>query len=87
MKIAQETWKGAHASTGKHLFHGVTKGTPLKALIGTDCHDNETCFGRPFPMFPEWIRLFIKKDPYFDPSTITTQREYEKIFHGIGSGI
>lgn len=81
VKIAQETWKGAHSSTGKQLFHGVTKGTPLNILVGTGCHDNGTCFGRPFPMSPEWIRLFIKKDPDFDPSTITTQREYEKIFH------
>ncbi len=81
VKIAEETWKGAHSSTGKFLFHGLTQGTPFNVLAGTYCHDNGTCSGFPFPMAPEWISLFIKKDANFDASTITTLREYEKIFH------
>jgi hypothetical protein len=86
VKIAEETWKGAHSSTGKQLFHGLKRGTPLNVLAGTDCYDNGTCYGRPFPMAPEWISLFIKKDPNFDPSTITTERQYEKIFHASVQG-
>jgi hypothetical protein len=81
VKVAEEIWKGAHSSSGKQLFHGLTRGTPFDVLAGTDRYDNGTCYGRPFPMAPEWISLFIKKDPNFDPSTITTEREYEKIFH------
>jgi hypothetical protein len=81
VKIAEETWKGARSSTGKQLFHGLTKGTEFTLLAGTDCHNNGKCSGRPFPISLEWISLFIKKDANFDASTITTQREYEKIFH------
>ncbi|KAE9369106.1 tannase and feruloyl esterase [Stipitochalara longipes BDJ] len=79
--VAEETWKGATSATGKHLHPGLTKGTPFRVLAGTKCHDNGTCFGTPFPMAPEWISYFIKKDPDFDATTITTQKEWDKIFH------
>jgi Tannase and feruloyl esterase len=81
VEIAEETWKGAHSATGKSLYPGLTKGTPFQVLAGTKCHDNGTCHGTPFGMAPEWIKYFIKKDPDFDASKVTTQKEYERIFH------
>ena len=81
VEVAEETWKGATSSTGKPLYPGLTKGTPFQVLANTNCHENGTCHGTPFPLAPEWISYFIKKDPDFDASTITTQKEFDKMFH------
>jgi Tannase and feruloyl esterase len=79
--VAEETWKGATSATGKSQYPGLTKGTPFQVLAGTMHHDNGTCSGTPFKMAPEWVSYFIKKDPDFDARTITTQKEWDKIFH------
>jgi hypothetical protein len=81
VEVAEETWKGPRSSTEKPLYPGLTKGTPFQVLANTKCHENGTCHGTPFPMAPEWISYFIKKDPDFDVSTITTQKEFDKTFH------
>jgi feruloyl esterase len=81
VEVAEVTWKGATTATGKSLYPGLTKGTPFQVLAGMKRHDNGTCSRIPFRVAPQWVSYFIKKDPDFDASTITTQKEWDKIFH------
>ncbi|KAH6629574.1 Tannase/feruloyl esterase [Boeremia exigua] len=83
-EIVNSTWKGATDAEGTLQWPGLTPGSPLYAVAGTTCDANgHNCTGSPFHVSTDWHRLFIHKDPSFDPYNYT-QTEWDAAFHASG---
>lgn len=63
----------------------------LPTILNTTCISNPSscnntttpttnCTGNPFAIFPDWIRIFLRRDPAFDPNTLT-HPEYDRLVH------
>ena len=53
----------------------------MDAIAGTTCEANgSNCTGSPFAVTTDWHRLFIQKDPNFDPYNYT-QAGWDAAFH------
>lgn len=78
--IASTTWKGATNADGEPQFPGIAPGSPLSGIAATMCDAGGNCTGAPFVIASEWHRLFIQKDPAFDPLDYT-HAGWDKAFH------
>jgi hypothetical protein len=92
--IANLTWTGPRKPNGDFLlWHGVNYQARLTGsgaqfgttsdlgYASTSCSANGTCVGRPTGLGEAWLRLFVKKDPTWDYSRITSVEEYATLFH------
>ncbi|KAJ8117004.1 hypothetical protein OPT61_g1688 [Boeremia exigua] len=80
-EIVKSIWKGATDAEGKAQWPILSPGSSLSAMAGTKCDSSgHNCTGAPFPVADEWHRLFVKKDPTFDPYNYT-QAEWDAAFH------
>ncbi|KAM6519210.1 hypothetical protein FALCPG4_012857 [Fusarium falciforme] len=78
-EVLKAMFQGPNDGEGNSLFPGSTPGTTAGALAGTVCKDGK-CEGAPFSVATDWIRLLVKKDPSFDPKTLTYEK-YSRLFH------
>ena len=79
--IANATWTGSVSAKGKLQWPGITPGTSLSARANTTCDDyGRNCTGLPFTVSTDWLRLFVEKDPTFDPYSYT-HVEWDRAVH------
>ncbi|KAI1498936.1 Tannase/feruloyl esterase [Biscogniauxia marginata] len=82
VEIVKAMLRGPTDPEGEQLFPGTTHGTAATGFVATAntlCADGQCTGGVPFPIAIDWIRLLVKKDPSFDPSTLTHE-QYAQIF-------
>jgi hypothetical protein len=90
--IANLTWTGPRKANGEFLYYGldhqsllagngdpVTNGALGSAM--TSCSSNGTCVGKPAQLGESWLKFFVKKDPNWDYTKITSVEEYTRLFH------
>lgn len=90
--IVSGVWNGA-VSTNGSLLGGPLKGGPLNkdavlqsltlpTLLNPICSTSNStnCAGISFTISPDWIRIFLEKDPDFDPTKIT-HSQYDRFLH------
>ncbi|MGW1468219.1 DUF6351 family protein [Streptomyces sp. NPDC002308] len=88
--VVRKIWDGPRTASGKKLWSGVPVGADLSGLAATTEPDADgNVAGAPFPVPEAWVKVWLKKQPSFDVSTITygqftqlfqqSQAEYDKI--------
>jgi hypothetical protein len=73
--IVRKIWEGPKTPTGGFLWYGLPKDAPFDSLAATIPATNGTGtarVGSPFFVADTWTRYFVKADPAFDLSTLTT---------------
>jgi hypothetical protein len=76
-EVVRKIWDGPRTSDGERLWYGLTKGTLLSNL--TTPGPDGTMRPATFPIADSWVRYFLKQDPEFDASALTTE-EFEELF-------
>ncbi|KAH8904028.1 feruloyl esterase B [Coniochaeta sp. PMI_546] len=79
--IVRKIWEGPKTPSGSSLWYGLPKDAPFDSLAATvptpsTTTNNTTAtarIGSPFFIADTWTRYFVKANPAFDPSTLTTQ--------------
>ncbi|THY31333.1 tannase and feruloyl esterase [Aureobasidium pullulans] len=87
--IAQAAWTGPINADGKASWFGVNYDAILRSAADAIVTRNDSTKGRNPTIPEEWISLFVKKDPSYDPANMTdaeffsvlkaSQREYDSI--------
>ncbi|KAI4660213.1 uncharacterized protein J4E79_006018 [Alternaria viburni] len=90
--IANATWEGPRGPDGEFIWYGVDyasdltgsdgmDGTPFRvALATTTCNANGTCTGSPSGLGENWLKFFVKKDPEWNYTQISSVEEYTRMF-------
>jgi len=90
--IANATWEGPRGPDGEFIWYGVDlasdlsgndgrDGAPFRAgLAATECNANGTCTGAPVFLGEAWLKFFVKKDPEWDYTQISSAAEYLRLF-------
>lgn len=89
--IANATWEGPRGPDGEFLWYGVdfasdlsgsdgTNGPYSLALAATTCNANGTCTGAPASLGEAWLKFFVKKDPEWNYTLISSVEEYTRLF-------
>ena len=66
--IIRKAWDGPRREDGGPLWYGLTRGTPLGALLGSRGTPLEPQI---FGFANDWLRYFLTQDPKFDWKTVT----------------
>jgi feruloyl esterase len=66
--VVRRIWEGPRTLDGKFLWYGLTRGTRLTDLAGTE---GDPLHGVPFDVSFEWIRYFLLNDPHYDIKSLT----------------
>lgn len=66
--VIRQIWEGPRGHDGRFLWHGLTRGTNLFALAGTE---GSPLRGKPFGIPVDWLRYFLVMDPKWDWTTLT----------------
>ncbi|KAL0939892.1 tannase and feruloyl esterase [Colletotrichum truncatum] len=79
VEVVKKVMRGLEDEEGKVMFPGYVPGAPFTgmfALMNSVCEgeDRGKCKGIPFNVGEAWIRLFVFKDPTFDPTSVTLQQ-------------
>lgn len=80
--VAAAAWNGARRADGSVLWHTLGHQANLTqdgGLARTVCSSNGTCIAEAGFLLTTAIRLFVKKDPDFDVTSMS-RREYEQVF-------
>ena len=84
--IANATWSGPVTVGGEPISFGVNVGADISGTVTyqgpamTSCTTNGTCVGVPNALGPQWLKLFIAKNPDFILGNIT-HRQFENMIH------
>jgi len=90
--IANATWEGPRGPDGEFLWYGVDRSSDLTgsdgsdgapyqlAIASTTCNANGTCTGAPAGLGEAWLQLFVKKDPEWNYTQISSIEEYTRLF-------
>jgi hypothetical protein len=78
--IIEAFGEGPHTTQGSFLWYGLNPDASFAGLPNTTCSANGTCYGALFEIANHWIRLFIEKDPAFNPASMSFH-EYEVVIH------
>ncbi|KFY13078.1 hypothetical protein V491_06530 [Pseudogymnoascus sp. VKM F-3775] len=72
--IVKKIWAGPKDAQGKQLWDGLTMGAPLTSLADTTPISGTSgpLKGAPFFVSDTWIRYYLKTDPNFNTSTISS---------------
>ncbi|KAK1479155.1 tannase and feruloyl esterase [Colletotrichum tamarilloi] len=79
VEVVEEVVGGVLDEEGREMFPSYVPGTQfagLLAMMNSVCKDEmdrTRCAGVPFSVTDEWIRLFIEKDPAFDPASMSRE--------------
>lgn len=66
--VIRKIWEGPRGLGGRVLWHGLTRGSNLFALAGTE---GTPLVGKPFGVAHEWLKFFLVQNPNWDAATIT----------------
>lgn len=81
--IVSDTWSGPHEENGKPLWYGLLRGAAVaggtQTIGDSTCTENGTCTATPNYLAVNWIIYWIKKNPAFDPTSLTFD-QYIKVF-------
>ncbi len=75
--VIRKIWEGPRGHGGRFLWHGLTRGSNLFALAGTD---GTPLAGKPFGVAHEWLKFFLVQNPQWDWTTIT-RGEFELLMN------
>ncbi|KAB2108010.1 putative feruloyl esterase [Alternaria gaisen] len=90
--IANATWEGPRGPSGEFIWYGVDlasdltgsdglDGAPFRtALAATTCNANGICTGAPVFLGEAWLKFFVKKDPEWSYTQISSVEEYMRLF-------
>ncbi|WP_033216234.1 DUF6351 family protein [Kitasatospora phosalacinea] len=73
-EVVRRIWDGPRTAAGRKLWSGVPVGADLSALAGTTTDAAGNPVGQPFPVPAAWVSTWLKKQPGFDVSTVTTDQ-------------
>jgi hypothetical protein len=90
--IANLTWTGPRKANGDFLYYGLDYQTLLAGRgdpatggalgsVMTTCDSNGTCVGKSAQLGDLWLKFFVKKDPNWDITKITSVEEFQRLFH------
>lgn len=91
--IANLTWTGPRKANGEFLWYGVdyqarltgadapTGTTSDLGYASTTCSANGTCVGAPTGLGEGWLQYFVRKDPEWNYTLISSVDEYANMFH------
>jgi hypothetical protein len=74
-EVVRRIWQGPRSRKGEFIWHGLTRGTNLAPLAGTE---GSPLRGRPFGITMDYIRFFLKQEPEWDWTTLT-RAEFEQL--------
>ena len=66
--VIQKIWEEPTTKKGQFMWYGLLPGTDFTALSGTI---GDPLSGNPFLISVEWVRYFLKSDPYWQGTPIT----------------
>ena len=69
--VIRNIWDGPIID-GKKLWHGMTIGSELSILAGSQ-EVNETTVGVPFFVADAWVRYYVKEDTNYDMRSIDSE--------------
>ena len=75
--VVRQIWEGARGQGGRFLWHGMTRGTDLSALAGTE---GSPLRGKPFGVALDWVKYFLVQDPQWDWTTLS-RGEFELLWN------
>ncbi|MCB1123242.1 MAG: tannase/feruloyl esterase family alpha/beta hydrolase [Verrucomicrobiae bacterium] len=75
--VLRQIWQGARGHDGRFLWYGMTRGTNLSDVAGTE---GTPLRGKPFRIPLDWFRYFLVQDPDWDSSTMT-KNEFELLWN------
>jgi feruloyl esterase len=75
-EVMRKIWQGPRTRKGEFLWYGLTPSTDLTALAGTE---GTPLRGRPFSIAMDYFRYYLKQDPNWDASTLTSA-ELEQLY-------
>jgi hypothetical protein len=67
-EVVRKIWEGPRSRKGEFLWYGLTRGTDLAPLAGTEGSPPR---GRPFGITMDYFRFFLKQDPDWDWTSLT----------------
>lgn len=83
-EVANAMWRmDARNADGSFMWYLTgyeARMTGFGGLADTVCQADGTCAGNPLSVFTEWTRLYVKKDPAYDPTAPISRKAFEKIF-------
>ncbi|KAM5343745.1 hypothetical protein ACJ41O_012282 [Fusarium nematophilum] len=79
--VASNLWTGAKSADGESLWYGLTHDAPLSGSANTTCdyQGAGNCSAVPYVVAPDFIELFIYKDPTFSFTNLSHE-EYARVF-------
>jgi feruloyl esterase len=75
--VVRQIWEGPRGHGGRFLWHGITRGSNLFALAGTE---GAPLRGKPFGVGHDWLKFFLLQNPQWDAGTIT-RGDYELLMN------
>ncbi|MDP3072011.1 MAG: tannase/feruloyl esterase family alpha/beta hydrolase [Opitutaceae bacterium] len=75
--VVRKIWEGPRGHGGRVLWHGLTRGSNLFALAGTE---GTPLTGKPFGVAHDWLKFFLVQNPQWDWTTIT-RGEFELLMN------
>jgi hypothetical protein len=84
--IANATWTGPVTVSGDFIWYPPNIGADISGTITdqgsaqTSCTAHGTCTGVPNSLGPQWIKLFLAKNPDFDLGNIT-HKQFDDLIH------
>ncbi len=69
--IVHQIWKGPVTANGAPLWAGLNKGAALTNVAAT-AQVNNVWVGQPFLVPQPWVQYFLKRDPSYDLSTLSS---------------
>jgi hypothetical protein len=67
-EVVRKIWEGPRGQDGSFLWYGLSRGTDLFALAGTE---GSPLKGKPFIIPLEWFQYFLLQNPKWDWTTLT----------------
>jgi pimeloyl-ACP methyl ester carboxylesterase len=77
VSVVKKIWEGPKTAEGSPLWYGLPVDSPLTSLAETQDVNGTHRTGAPFFVASDWVKYFVKADPTFDLSSLssTTLRE------------
>ncbi|EAQ83099.1 hypothetical protein CHGG_10917 [Chaetomium globosum CBS 148.51] len=77
VEVVKKIWDGPKTASGSPLWYGLPVDAPLTTLAETQDVNGTHRTGAPFFVASDWVKYFVKADPSFDLSVLssTTLRE------------
>lgn len=74
-EVVRKIWEGPRTRKGEFLWYGLTRGTNLAPLAGTE---GSPLRGRPFGITMDYVRFYLRQEPDWDWTTLS-HAEFEQL--------